>query len=153
MYSRQKSSERQKTCWWWVSNRSRRCAGLSRRGCVGSKQQICANASSPFSRPPSRLSFVSHAQRDILRSEGELDRRHLQQCRLFAFLRVARAVRSYAVTQVPAAAADTYHMVAKSHLRWFTRTRDIFVFRSRGMKHVKYQGNLVEDKFWCAIRV
>ncbi|CAN0207700.1 unnamed protein product, partial [Scytosiphon promiscuus] len=41
----------------------------------------------------------SHSQRDRPTSEGELDRRHLQHCRLFAFLRVARAVRSYAVTQ------------------------------------------------------
>eukprot|EP00752_Nemacystus_decipiens_P005155 g4678.t1 len=41
----------------------------------------------------------SHAQRSRPWSEGELDRRHEQQCRLFAFLRVARAVRSYAVTQ------------------------------------------------------
>lgn len=48
---------------------------------------------------PPRLS-VSHAQRDRSSSEGELDKRHLQHCRLFAFLRVARAVRSYAVTQV-----------------------------------------------------
>jgi len=53
----------------------------------------------PVPLPPP-LSLVSHAQRDRARSEGELDRRHLQQCRLFAFLRVARAVRSYAVTQV-----------------------------------------------------
>eukprot|EP00903_Cladosiphon_okamuranus_P015208 g14056.t1 len=41
----------------------------------------------------------SHSQRDLPRSEGALDRRHEQQCRLYAFLRVARAVRSYAVTQ------------------------------------------------------
>lgn len=50
-------------------------------------------------------SGISYAQRnrqtEVAGAEaGGLDRRHLQQTRLFAFLRVARAVRCYVVTQV-----------------------------------------------------
>lgn len=69
-----------------------------------SQRAPCSRRPSPTPTPPPPLTrfpcHVSHAQRDRPRSEGELDRRHLQHCRLFAFLRVARAVRSYAVTQV-----------------------------------------------------
>lgn len=42
----------------------------------------------------------SHAHRDQRAVMGHLDKRHLMHIRLFAFLRVARAVRCYVVTQV-----------------------------------------------------
>ncbi|CAM9700389.1 unnamed protein product [Ectocarpus sp. 4 AP-2014] len=73
--------------------------------------------------------FHSHAQRGRSSSEGELDRRHLQHCRLFAFLRVARAVRSYAVTQAlvkPWAAFEARLPLCDS-LRSFIRLHEAYL--------------------------
>ncbi|CAM9190719.1 unnamed protein product [Ectocarpus sp. 6 AP-2014] len=73
--------------------------------------------------------FHSHVQRDRSSSEGELDKRHLQHCRLFAFLRVARAVRSYAFTQAlvkPWAAFEARLPLCDS-LRSFVRLHEAYL--------------------------
>lgn len=101
-----------------VNPRPPRCRRMTNRRAQATPSQVqrslcdkTATRPRPRPHPPTLFLFGAHpflvfgnhssrAQRDRPRSEGELDRRHQQHCRLFAFLRVARAVRSYAVTQV-----------------------------------------------------
>lgn len=85
---------------WWTLSGSARCSAVKHRRNGGMTQTYEKIMKMTYPLPRTPRVDVSHSQRDRPLSEGELDRRHLQHCRLFAFLRVARAVRSYAVTQV-----------------------------------------------------